>query len=69
MAARFTLDDIIVGDSVYFEIPHIPNYDLYWNVISKSDKLLGVEVSEMGANDRIYINAEDVKYIAPRPVN
>jgi len=61
-SAPLKLEDINVGDEVYFKTSAIHNYDLYWKVIEKTDQALRVEIKEMGANDTIYIFPEWVVY-------
>ena len=62
----YKIDDIDVGDGVYFRLDHQTNYDLYWTVTSKFDSTLEIEINEMGANDKIFLNIKDVYRVQKR---
>jgi len=64
--ANYTMNDINVGDGVYFKLNHQNNYDLYWTVKSKNISKLEIEINEMGANDNITIDIKDVYAIEKR---
>lgn len=59
------LEDINVGDEVYFESTNTQNnHDLYWKVIEKikGTTLLIVQIDEMGYHDlRHTINIKEIK--------
>ena len=57
---KFTAESISIGDEVYFESPHIKNFELYWTVINKDGNSLQLEIKAMGVNDRRWI---DLQYI------
>lgn len=65
------MDDIIIGDKVYFDSTKLQNnHDLYWEVIHKYEEQqeLVVRLNEMGFTDeRWTIKISEVKYIEPRP--
>ena len=60
---KYKIEDINIGDSVYFENKYISNYDLYWNVISIKDGFLQLEVDEMGHKDMIFVEIKDIKIV------
>ncbi|MBC3847205.1 hypothetical protein H8K90_12485 [Winogradskyella echinorum] len=64
--AEYKMEDINIGDGVYFKLDFQTNYDLYWTVKSKFDSTLEIEVNEMGANDKIFLNIKDVYAIEKR---
>jgi hypothetical protein len=66
MDMKYTIEQLNVGDEIYFENEHLDNYDLYWKIVSKnSDGSVTVEVNEMGRHDRLTINLKDIKYHTP----
>jgi hypothetical protein len=62
---KFTIDQINIGESVYFENEHIENFDLYWKVIGKLENHLHLKINEMGANDTRFIDIKDIIYKHP----
>jgi hypothetical protein len=58
---NYTMNDVNIGDGVFFKLSHQPNHDLYWKVIEKiePDQLL-VKIDEMGVKDEFYLNIIDV---------
>ncbi|KAF9658917.1 hypothetical protein ABHQ57_00475 [Tenacibaculum sp. ZH5_bin.1] len=64
--AKYKMEDINVGDGVYFKLDFQTNYDLYWTVKSKYDSTLEIEVDEMGAKDKIFLNIKDVYAVEKR---
>jgi hypothetical protein len=59
---KYNINDINIGDQVYFKMPYVNNYDLYWVVVEKdeSNELLQLEINEMAANDSQFVH---IKYI------
>lgn len=64
--SNYKISDIEVGDGVYFKVDWHNNYDLYWTVKSKNETHLEIEINEMGANDRMWLNIVDVYSIERR---
>lgn len=64
--SNIKISDINVGDGVFFKLDHQTNYDLYWTVISIYNTTLEIEIKEMGANDKISLNINDVYAIEKR---
>ena len=64
--AKYKMKDINIGDGVYFKLDYQNNYDLFWTVKSKFDSTLEIEINEMGANDKIYLNIDDVYALEKR---
>lgn len=64
--AKYTMDEINLGDEVYFESSKLQsNHDLYWKVIHKyvQTQELVVQLNVMGFNDeRWTIKIDEVKY-------
>jgi hypothetical protein len=64
---KYSMDEINIGDGVYFELKFVSNYDLYWTVKSKLDNhTLELTIDEMGAKDHRFIDIKYVKYIEKR---
>lgn len=60
------MEDINIGDGVYFKLDHQSNYDLYWTVKSKFDSTLEIEVDEMGVKDNIFLDIKEVYLVEKR---
>jgi hypothetical protein len=58
---KYTTDDINIDDKVYFEMPSVNNYDLYWTVKQKGEKWLRLEIKEMGVRDTKLVEIEYIK--------
>lgn len=67
--SKFKMEDINIGDGVYFKLDYQNNYDLYWTVINKIDSKLEIEINEMGANDKFFLDIKDVYLIEKRTSN
>lgn len=44
--SKYKIEDIEIGDGVYFIVNWQNNYDLYWTVIAKNEKSLQIEIDE-----------------------
>jgi hypothetical protein len=64
---RYKIEDIIIGDSIYFQNETQSNHDLYWKVEEKlNGNFISVRVNEMGVNSRAIINVIDIIAMEPR---
>ena len=62
MDMKYNIEDLNVGDEVYFENKYLENYGLYWQIVSKNtDGSITVDINEMGSKDRIAIQIEDIR--------
>ncbi len=65
---KYNLDDIEIGDKVYFVVPHIPSYNAYWTVRYKTDSQLMIEWQTGFRKQKAIISPEEV-YILQKVVN
>lgn len=64
--SKINIDELKIGDEVYFENGVIENHKLYWVVVDKKRNNLEIEIDEMGAKDRLWISIDDVKRVIKR---
>jgi hypothetical protein len=65
--SKYKIENINIGDGVYFKNEYLNNYDLYWTVKSKfNDTMIEIEIDEMGVKDKMFINIKDILLIEKR---
>ncbi|MEO6547670.1 MAG: hypothetical protein ABIN94_06705 [Ferruginibacter sp.] len=59
--AKFSMDEIHIGDEVLFEDAHPVQHNVFWRVVNKiSNNKLIVEIKEMGYAEKYTIFLKDV---------
>lgn len=56
----YKIEDIKVGDKVFFRNNYIENFDLYWTVIGKNGNTLLLKINEMGCNSECSVKIGDI---------
>lgn len=56
----YTRKDLEKGYQVYFKRNGVPNHDLYWTVIDFNNDMVLVKILEMGYDDEINIDYNDI---------
>jgi len=60
---NYNINDVEIGDKVFFERVGIPNFDLYWTVIGFSEGMVHVKINEMGVDDNLHIDVNDIRIL------
>ncbi len=57
---KYNIEDIKIGNHVSFKRTGIDDFDMNWTVVGFLNGMIKVKIHEMGFNDELYIDIEDV---------
>ncbi|RZF57882.1 hypothetical protein [Sphingobacterium corticibacterium] len=63
---KYNINDIKIGDELFFDRKGIDNHDLYWKVVGFHKEMIKIEIAAMGFQENLYIDVTDIKYLNPK---
>ncbi|QCX38177.1 hypothetical protein FF125_06935 [Aureibaculum algae] len=58
---KYKIDDIKIGNHVSFKRNGIDDFGMYWTVIGFLNGMVQVKIKEMGNDDELYIDVDDIE--------
>ena len=68
-AAKFSIDEIDVGDAIMFDDKHRDSYGCYWTVLSKTQNQITVEIRRSLVEEAYTVYITEVTHLEKRSVN
>lgn len=63
MKSKYSIEDVEIGNQVSFKRNGIDDFDMNWTVIDFLNGMIKVKIHEMGFNDELYIDVNDITYL------
>lgn len=57
----FKLENIELGNQILFQRQGIDDFRMWWTVVGFSGAMIRVKIDEMGYNDELFIDANDIE--------
>jgi hypothetical protein len=65
---RHKIDDINIGDKIYYEDDYLNKAHSLWTVVGKLDQSLLIEIIKEGKREKRLVELKDAKMIIPQTV-
>ena len=63
MMGKYKIDDIKIGNQVSFKRNGIDDFGMNWTVIGFLNGMVQVKIKEMGYDDELYIDVDDIELL------
>lgn len=59
----YKIEDVKIGNHVIFSRAGINDFRMYWTVIGFYNEMIRVKIQEMGCDDELYIDVNDIEIL------